>query len=78
MCPDRKLKGKIVTISNFCHKVIVTISVFHYSARVGTYRWDESGLAAKGGSGNGGRAKKLHTSKATLADLTQGEGGTKM
>ena len=29
MCTGRKMKGKIVTISNFCHKMIVTISVVY-------------------------------------------------
>ena len=29
MCPDPKLKGKIVIIYDFCHKVIVTISVLY-------------------------------------------------
>ena len=29
LCPGRKLTGKIVTISDFCHKVMVTISIFY-------------------------------------------------
>ena len=29
LCPGSKLRGKIVTTSNFCQEVIVTISVFY-------------------------------------------------